>query len=91
MYSCKEPQNYVKLVLKKTMNCKENANKSKWSELVMIILNYNIPRPVSSWFWQGYLYPHLPDLSHVVRLIVDCSLGTCVLTYKLIKRGKSVN
>ena len=38
-----------------------------------------------------YLYPHLPDLSHVVRLIVDCSLGTCVLTYKLIKRGKSVN
>ena len=23
MYSCKEPQNYVKLGLKKTMNCKK--------------------------------------------------------------------
>ena len=32
MYSCKEPQNYVKLGLKKTMNCKENANKSKWCD-----------------------------------------------------------
>ena len=32
MYSCKEPQNYVKLVLKKTMNCKENAKQSKWCD-----------------------------------------------------------
>ena len=29
MYICKEAQNYVKLVRKKTMNCKENGNKSK--------------------------------------------------------------
>ena len=29
MYICKEAQNYAKLVCKKTMNCKENGNKSK--------------------------------------------------------------